>query len=185
MKNEIFVRKVIAEEDEGADLIHYLSLLLGDLHKAVLRELVDAGFVTVNAEKAQRGQRVRAFSLVEVKVPVEAGIQLRKRKVSISGLTLLYEDRHCLVVDKPTGVPVIPERHRDVDTVRDLMQEGEDLQVVHRLDRDASGCLVLARTLTGMQHLEQQFSGGQVENPLQGSLHGIPGKGIIPRAGSD
>ena len=157
MEKGIFITRTVSEADEGADLVAFLGGCLADLHKASLRELVREGYVQVDGRPAGENHRLRASSRVVLQVPAALSLQLRRRRRRGPRPSLLYEDPHCLVVDKPAGVPVIPERHRDVATLRDLLPGGGDLRIVHRLDRETSGCLLLARTLEGMRSLERQF----------------------------
>lgn len=69
----------------------------------------------------------------------------------------LYQDRHLLVVDKPTGMPVIPGRQGGPSVVA-----GTDLLVCHRLDTETSGVLVLARTAAGHRLINAAFAEGRV-----------------------
>ncbi len=87
-------------------------------------------------------------------------------------LQILHEDNHCLVVDKPAGVLVQPDRTGDrtvIDLVtEDLRQRYQKLGnvyvgVVHRLDRPVSGALLLARTSKAAARLSEQFRSGGIE----------------------
>ena len=87
-----------------------------------------------------------------------------------SPLKILFRDAHYLAVDKPPGLPT----HATVDARReDLLtllqrQEGETLGLHHRLDRDTSGVLLLARTPEGNRALAQVFAGRELEKTYLG-----------------
>lgn len=92
-------------------------------------------------------------------------------------LPILYKDQWLIVVNKPPGLLSVPGRYHDVqDSVlsrlRHLLPDGEALMVVHRLDRDTSGILVLARDRPTYRHLSQQFQQRQVHKVYEAILNG-------------
>ncbi|HHI68970.1 MAG TPA: RluA family pseudouridine synthase, partial [Planctomycetes bacterium] len=150
------IKKVVPWEADGIRLDRFLSTLFPETHISTLRWLIRDGRVLVDGRLTLRQLNLRPNTLVEVKIP--EGEELRARKVPRARAPeVLYADEACLVVDKPAGVPVIPERFREVETLRDLMEGGEKLRIVHRLDRDTSGCLLLARNREAQRALSQQF----------------------------
>jgi RluA family pseudouridine synthase len=163
MAKKIDITRTVTEQEEGTQLIHLLADLLGHVHHASLRDLVEAGRVTVDGVKSRPRWRLRAHSLVSLRLPAAEVATLRRKKTAPLQVPILFNDEHCLVVAKPAGVPVIPERHRDVATIRDLVEGGGELGVVHRLDRETSGCLILTRSREAMRRLEQQFTARRVE----------------------
>lgn len=100
-------------------------------------------------------------------------------------LSLLLVDEHLVAVDKPAGLLAVPGR-RPERTVADVLRArpgfapDEPLRIVHRLDRDASGVLVLARTLAAQQHLVAQFMQRQVEKVYLALVSGyVAGDGEV------
>lgn len=91
-----------------------------------------------------------------------------RRRRSRRNLTVLHIDDDLIVVDKPTGILSAPGRG-NAQTAADLVREQVDLggndalRIVHRLDQDASGVLVYARTLKAQQSLVRQFSRREVK----------------------
>ncbi|PSB20003.1 RNA pseudouridine synthase [Phormidesmis priestleyi ULC007] len=101
-------------------------------------------------------------------------------------LPILYEDEWLIVVNKPPGLLSVPGRYRDVqDSVlsrlRHLLPDGESVMAVHRLDRDTSGILVLARDRQTYRQLSQQFQQRQVYKVYEAMLNGsvIEEQGVI------
>ena len=93
-------------------------------------------------------------------------------------LPILYEDEWLIAVNKPTGLLSIPGRYRDVqDSVlsrlRHSLPNGEALIAVHRLDRDTSGVLLLARDRQTQRQLSQQFEHRQVHKIYEAMLNGL------------
>ncbi|MCY7273522.1 MAG: RluA family pseudouridine synthase [Phormidesmis sp. CAN_BIN44] len=92
-------------------------------------------------------------------------------------LPILYKDQWLIVVNKPPGLLSVPGRYRDVqDSVlsrlRHLLPDSDALMAVHRLDRDTSGVLVLARDRQTYRHLSQQFQQRQVHKVYEAMLNG-------------
>jgi 23S rRNA pseudouridine955/2504/2580 synthase len=95
----------------------------------------------------------------------------------------LYRDAHVVVIDKPAGLAV----QKGTRTIEDLdsalaersIVTGERLRLVHRLDRDTSGCLVLARSRQAAAHLGRQLACGRVLKAYVALTRGVP----EPRAG--
>lgn len=78
-----------------------------------------------------------------------------------SGLPVIYEDDDLLAVDKPSGIPSIPERYESGTlSVLDLLRrEYPEIQAVHRIDKETSGILLLCKTEDAFRSLSEQFSG--------------------------
>ncbi len=78
-------------------------------------------------------------------------------------ITILHEDDDILVIDKPAGLPCVPQRHGGRETVLTVLADtielppGQKLRLVHRIDRDTSGILVLAKTVDAQRTLTEQF----------------------------
>jgi len=99
-------------------------------------------------------------------------------------LPVLYDDAHLLVIDKPAGIVVHPGAgvtrgtvvHGLLHQVRDLAGVGGELRpgIVHRLDKDTSGCLVVAKTELALRGLQAQFKSRAVEKRYRALVHGAP-----------
>ena len=93
-------------------------------------------------------------------------------------LSILYEDEWLIVVNKPPGLLSVPGRDRStqdsvLSRLRLLLPDGTKLSAVHRLDRDTSGILLIARDLSTYRHLSQQFERRQVSKVYEAILAGI------------
>jgi 23S rRNA pseudouridine955/2504/2580 synthase/23S rRNA pseudouridine1911/1915/1917 synthase len=138
--------------------------------------MIENGFVTVNRMSAQGNQRLGAGDLVELELPPEVDcLPERPASPPEERLRVLFEDEDVLVVHKPAGLCTVPDRWgRDPGVhgaVGDLIP-GAELRVVHRLDRDASGCLVLAKNLATAQHMDAALRGGRVEKEYLALVEG-------------
>ncbi len=134
------------------------------LSRAQAQRLIDAGDVTVNgAAAAKPGQRLRRGDRVEVAIHPPVAIDLAPEPMD---LVILHEDNHLIVLDKPAGLVVHPAPghprgtlvHGLLAHIHDLAGIGGELRpgIVHRLDKDTSGVMVVAKdepTLVGLQRL--------------------------------
>lgn len=90
-------------------------------------------------------------------------------------MIVLFETAQVLVVDKPPGITVIPDRHGNPDLVSQLSAaRGERLWVVHRLDREVSGVLALARSADAHRQLNAAFEGRTAEKTYRAVSGGEP-----------
>jgi 23S rRNA pseudouridine1911/1915/1917 synthase len=136
-----------ATDDEGARLDAFLAAPLGSRARA--QRLIDAGAVLVDGRRALKRHRLSPGELVSVQEPEAPPAA----DVPDAAFSVPYRDEHLLVVDKPPGVVVHPARgHRQgtlAQALSGVAAGGEDAAragIVHRLDRDTSGLLVVARS---------------------------------------
>jgi 23S rRNA pseudouridine1911/1915/1917 synthase len=135
-------------DDEGTRLDAFLAGPLGSRARA--QRLIEAGAVLVDGQRAPKRHLMTAGQRVTVDEPEEP---TPAADVPDAPYAVPYADEHLLVVDKPAGVVVHPARGHRAGTLAqalaDLAAGGEDTAragIVHRLDRDTSGLLVVARS---------------------------------------
>jgi tRNA pseudouridine32 synthase / 23S rRNA pseudouridine746 synthase len=91
---------------------------------------------------------------------------------------VLFIDAEALIVDKPTGMPVDPPRDGSLSVINhlDSLRFGFERQplIVHRLDRDTSGCLLFARNPKAQKKFQQAFEAGTVEKVYLAIVDGVP-----------
>jgi 23S rRNA pseudouridine1911/1915/1917 synthase len=152
-----------------------------DLSRARVQQLIAAGLVEVDGAPAAASDRPRAGARVLLRLPEVAAPRLDPVQLD---LPVLYDDEHLLVIDKPAGFAVHPgaggERativHGLLHQVRDLRGVGGELRpgIVHRLDKDTSGCLVVAKTEAALRALQAAFKARDVEKRYRALVHGAP-----------
>ena len=163
------VRKVRIDQDyAGQRIDNFLRRELPGLPKSRLYRILRRGEVRVN------GGRVRAeYKLQdgdEVRIPPARLRNPAERLAEAVADTLsdrvLFEDKSLLVIDKPSGLAVHGGSgisHGVIEILRANRPELRDLSLVHRLDRDTSGCLVLAKRRSALRELHAKFRDGVVE----------------------
>jgi 23S rRNA pseudouridine1911/1915/1917 synthase len=152
--------------ESGGDRVdRYLAAALPDLSRVQIQRLVDDGFITVNHVPVRKASRkLAAGDEVMVVVPPPAPTQLVPENIP---LNIVYEDDDCLVIDKPAGMVVHPAAgHPSGTLVNAVLAHDPDLEgvgdeqrpgIVHRLDRDTSGLIIVAKHDRAHRHLQKQF----------------------------
>jgi 23S rRNA pseudouridine1911/1915/1917 synthase len=150
------------------------------------RTLIDAGLVTVDGRPGRPGQRIREKADVVVTPPVESDAPSRSTAVTAAQaameLCIVDEDEWLAVVDKPSGMVVHPAPGHPTGTLADALKErgttwsllggSERAGIVHRLDRDTSGLLVVAKTEAAHRNLARQLSDRSLGRTYWAMVHG-------------
>jgi len=146
--------------------------------RAAAERLLDEGGVVVDGERRPKSHRLEGGEEVELTVPEPGAAALEHEDVP---LRIAYEDEHVLVVDKPAGVVVHPSPgHASGTLVHGLVGlagGGEDEErpgIVHRLDRDTSGLLVVARTDEAFERLQELVRERALERRYKALVRGRP-----------
>jgi 23S rRNA pseudouridine955/2504/2580 synthase len=163
------VRKVrIDSEQAGQRIDNFLRRELPGLPKSRLYRIIRRGEVRVNGGRIKVEYRLAAGD--EVRIPparVNDGPgEAPPGKIANLENRILFEDKRILVINKPSGVAVHGGSgisHGVIELLRESRPEIRDLSLVHRLDRDTSGCLVLAKRRSALRELHGRFREGTVE----------------------
>jgi len=156
----------VGEEKERLD--RFLAAQASELSRSAMQRLISAGQVTVNGEPSKASQKVRAGDQVVVLLPAAETPQPLAEAIP---LKIVYEDAALLVVDKPAGMVVHPAPGHSGGTLvnallaycPELAVAGDDRPgLVHRLDRDTSGLILVAKNEKTRRTLQRQFKDRQV-----------------------
>ncbi|MCX8071294.1 MAG: RluA family pseudouridine synthase [Candidatus Binatia bacterium] len=175
-------RFVVEEQAQKQRLDRYLASLGRWGSRARVQKLIDAGQVLLDGQPARARYLVRAGQMIEVRwQPLEENLQVVPQPMS---LNVVYEDQWILVIDKPAGLVVHPTpTHHESTLVHGLLYrwqgrpEGLDPLrpgIVHRLDKDTSGLIVVAKDPETLTSLGRQFQQRQVEKEYLAAVWGIP-----------
>ncbi len=148
------------------------------LSRAALQRMIGAGRVRINNHPAKASQRLKPGDVVRVDSPQAAPLLMNGQ---VHALSILHEDPVCLVVNKPSGIVCHPGPGHWNDTllnaVLDHVGMGETegkIGFVHRLDKETSGILVVAKTKDAHRRLSEQFERHTVTREYDALVHGIP-----------
>ena len=158
-----------------------LSILHPEAKKNSLRRMIDHGRVLIDGNKASRAKEiVRAGSTVETLSRSEGDGPARKKVASIPEPEILYDDSKLLVVNKPAGLLSVATPRGEADTMFDRAlnwaskNHSTRVHLVHRLDRETSGCLLLSKSTEVRDMLQKQFKDRTVERIYHAVVFGKP-----------
>lgn len=161
------------------------------LSRAAIQKFIGEGHVTLNSATAKPSARVKLDDRIEVTLSPARDSELRPEALP---LKILYEDSDCVVVNKDPGMVVHPAAGRaDGTLVNALLHHCPDLQgvggerrpgIVHRLDKDTSGVIIVAKNMPTFHRLAAQFKNRTVEKEYLALVWGElkPERGKIDRA---
>lgn len=174
-------RCTVAGGDEDVRLDVYLADRDVGLSRSQIRKAVEEGRVLVDGRRVKAGYRLRAGETVELAIPEAAPSSVQAEDIPLS---IAFEDEHLLVVDKPAGMVVHPAAGHSRGTLvhallhhcRDLSGIGGVLRpgIVHRLDRDTSGLLLVAKTDEAHRGLTTQFRDRRIDKTYLALVLGTP-----------
>ncbi len=172
------LRFSVADGDAGRRLDAALAARREISSRSVAGRLLERGAVLVDGAVRPKSHRLEAGAVVEVELP-EPAPGLTPEPVSVP---VLLEDEHLLVVDKPAGLPVHPGAGERRTTLASQLLTlgavgGDDPDrpgIVHRLDRDTSGALVVARSEEAHAALQRAIRRREVERRYLALVHGHP-----------
>ena len=172
-------------------LDHYLVRLLPEQSRSALDRLIRSGHIRVNSSQVKPGCKLRHEDRIAVALPAPTGAErLQPQPVPFD---ILFEDEHLAVISKPPGVVAHPAAgHADGTLVNGLLHRYSELALsdsdrpglVHRLDKDTSGIMLVARTETAQRLLAAAFKERQIRKTYHALLLRSPAadKGRIDTA---
>lgn len=160
------------EGDHGQRLDNFLVRILKGVPRTHVYRLLRKGEVRVNSKRAKPDQRVATGDRIRippVRRPEPGAGTTHAPSRSLQELltaAILYEDNDLLVLNKPAGIAVhggSGMSHGVIETLRHARPDAKELDLVHRLDRDTSGCLIVAKRRSALRDLHAQLREGSTE----------------------
>jgi 23S rRNA pseudouridine955/2504/2580 synthase len=177
------VRQVeIGPERDGQRIDNALVTMLKGVPKSMIYRLLRTGQVRVNGKRAKPDTRLTAGDMLRIP-PVRIAERPDRHEPAIGQVarvaeSVIFEDKHFLVIDKPSGVAShggSGVSHGAIELLRAARPQ-EHLELVHRLDRDTSGVLVLAKSRPGLTGLQAAIRDGGVTKQYLCLMLGHPSK---------
>jgi 23S rRNA pseudouridine1911/1915/1917 synthase len=177
-------RKIMIEnEDQGQRIDKLIALKIKELSRSRVQKLIEDGQVLLDGSPCKPNTKVKAGSILEVAIPEPEEPDLRPEEIP---LDIIYEDRDLLVLNKPQGLVVHPAPGNQAGTlVNALLNHCRDLSgingtkrpgIVHRLDKDTSGALVVAKNDFTHHRLAAQLKERKVSRTYWALVHGNVGE---------
>jgi 23S rRNA pseudouridine1911/1915/1917 synthase len=173
----------VDREKSGKRLDQFLAEV-SELSRSQAKELIEEGLVKVDGQPVKKPSRkVKEGEVVEFEVPEPQPLELKPQNIP---LEILYEDKDVIVINKPPGLVVHPAPgHYEGTLVNALLYHCKDLSgiggalrpgIVHRLDKDTAGLIVVAKSELAHQSLVNQFKERKVGRFYRALVCGIPKK---------
>lgn len=169
----------VGEEHRRSRLDAFLASKLQGLSRARIQGLIRAGLVTVDGQPQKASSRLQPGQRIVVEIPPPPEVELKPERIP---LEIVYEDQDLLVLNKPPGLAVHPGAGRSSGTLVNALLAydpgiagvGSPLRpgIVHRLDRDTSGLLVVARNEVSYLKLFAQMKERRITRTYLALVHG-------------
>jgi 23S rRNA pseudouridine1911/1915/1917 synthase len=170
----------VEDEEEGFRLDQFLSRMMTAQSRSFLQKLIKQGNILVNGSEKKSSYEVRLNDQISVVVPDPVELDVLPENIPLS---VIYEDNNLLVVNKPAGLVVHPAvGHFEHTLVNALLYHcGNTLSgiggvlrpgIVHRLDKDTSGCIIVAKDDITHNNLVEQFQEREIYKEYRAIVSG-------------
>lgn len=195
MSFDIFMKLTVAHNKVNERLDKFLQAQLTDLSRSKIQQIIKAGRVAVNSRPAKSNYKLKINDVIDCAPPekaIEAAGGMGPTN-TLWKIKIIFESSDYVVINKPAGLVIHPAvKHQSATLVDWLLEKYPAIQgvgntqdvnfrpgIVHRLDKDVSGVMVVARSPEGYEHLKRQFQERQVEKEYLALVHGR----ILPEQG--
>lgn len=179
---------LLKADSAGVRLDLFIVQKLPELSRSFIQKLIESGHITLNGKPARASLKLKEGDEVSIVIPPPEPSELLAENIPIN---ILYEDDDLLVVDKPVGMTTHPAPGNPTHTlVNALLSHLPALPesdnparpgIVHRLDKDTSGLILIAKTREALANLSAQFKSREVKKAYIALVKGrvTPKSGII------
>ncbi|GAA0612893.1 RluA family pseudouridine synthase [Virgibacillus siamensis] len=171
---------IVTDAENKMRIDKLLAEVNADVSRSQVQSWIGDNLVFVNGQNVKGNYKCRLHDQITWTIPEPKPLQLTPENIPLS---IVYEDSHLLVVDKPKGMVVHPSAgHQSGTLVNALMYHCDDLSgingverpgIVHRIDKDTSGLLVVAKNDSAHSGLAEQLASKDVERKYEAIVHGV------------
>ena len=169
------------ENDENKRLDTFLAEITPDLSRSKIQNFIKSGCVKVNNDIKKSSYTLKEGDKIEAAIPEQTNLELKSQNIA---LDVVYEDENMLVVNKPSGMLTHPTTIEREDTLVNalLYKYGDNLSdingefrrgILHRLDRNTSGLLMIAKNNKTHEFLAEQIKSHSVTKKYRAIVKGI------------
>ncbi|HEY1084677.1 MAG TPA: RluA family pseudouridine synthase [Prosthecobacter sp.] len=172
---------ITEQSDIGTRLDKHLAGRLPDLSRSRLQDLIRDGHVTLNGKATKASVALKGGDSISLTIPEAVPVEVVAQDIP---LEILFEDKDILVLNKPPGLVVHPAAgNPDGTLVNALLHHCDDLSgiggemrpgIVHRLDKDTSGCMVVAKNDIAHRRLTEAFAERRLSKIYLAAVNGVP-----------
>lgn len=170
---------IVEEADSGRRLDTIVASRLPGCSRSLAAALIAAQDILVDQQSKKPGYRIKSGDRIEGRIPAPEPIDFKPEPIP---LNILYQDRHIIVIDKQAGIVIHPAPGHSSGTLvnallfhcPDLGAIGGDIRpgIVHRLDKDTTGAMVVAKNADAQQSLSRQFKAREVQKKYLALVYG-------------
>ncbi len=172
---------IIKKEDKNKRIDVYLSSINNDFSRVAIQRLIENGKILVNKEKTKSSYKIQENDMITLEEEKPKEISIKAQEIPIE---IIYEDNDIIVVNKPKGLVVHPANgNPDGTLVNSLMAICKDSLsgiggkirpgIVHRLDKDTSGILIVAKNDKAHINMSEQIKNHEVQKTYIALVKGI------------
>lgn len=171
---------IVSEAQNGLRFDKLCVEILPDLSRTRIQDLIANGFITINDLEVKANTKVRTNDIISAEWPEDEELKVEAEEMD---LDVLYEDKDLIVINKPKGMVVHPGAGNPNHTlVNGLLAHCKDLSgingvlrpgIVHRIDKDTSGCLVVVKNDLAHQNLSEQLAKRTLKRTYIALVHGV------------
>jgi 23S rRNA pseudouridine1911/1915/1917 synthase len=176
--------KIQVDDNTGKRLDVFLSSQLPELSRARIQSLLKSGHILVNGEKTKAKYSIKVGDSITVNIPKPISDTAEPEEIAIE---VIYEDEDLIVINKAPGIVVHPAAGNTTGTLVNALLHHckgklagiagvERPGIVHRLDKDTSGCIVVAKTDNAHVDIVQQFKDRTTKKQYLAVVDGKPHK---------
>jgi 23S rRNA pseudouridine1911/1915/1917 synthase len=175
-------------DESSARLDRFVVEALPELTRGQVQRLIDDGAVTVNGKPNKAAYKIKSGDAIVVRIPPPLPVEARAEAIP---LDIVYEDADLIVINKPAGMVVHPAAgHTSGTLVNAVLAHSPELHgigqenrsgIVHRLDKDTSGLIIVAKNQAAHDDLQRQFKSRSVRKVYIALVEGhlTPPQGLI------
>jgi 23S rRNA pseudouridine1911/1915/1917 synthase len=167
----ISLRIEVPRECDGWRLDHFLKRRIGRLSRTRIQDIIATQVTLADGRRPRSSAAVRAGQIIRLDRPAPVEPEVPRH------FSVLYEDDDVLAIDKPAGLPIHPTAKFWRNTLTALLRErypGQHMQVAHRIDRETSGILLVARSPDAASWLKRAFARRAVDKSYLALVKGQP-----------
>lgn len=177
MLSRISREETVTESLAGLRLDQAAARLFPDFSRSRLQFWIKNGNLTVNSRNLKQRERLRAGDVITIEAELATADNLTAQAMD---LDVLYEDEHLLILNKPENLVVHPAAgHHDGTLLNGLLHAYPELAqlpragIIHRLDKDTTGLMLVARSLPAHTSLVRQLQDRSIQRGYQAIVHGV------------
>ena len=172
---------IVSQEEKGKRLDTYISSVDTDITRTSAQRLIEDGNILVNGKNAKVSYKIQENDKISVEIPEPKQIELKAQNIPIE---IIYEDSDIIVVNKPKGMVVHPANGNPDGTLVNAIMAickdslsgiGGEIRpgIVHRIDKDTSGLLIVAKNDNAHVKMSEQIKNHEVKKTYIALVRGV------------